>query len=234
MYCKKCGFITKGKEKKCPYCGNIYSDMSYIDQKKVYFNWLEISPRQIINICLINIFFLLIIIDAILFANSKVNYHITPWTFIVIFSILIIFNSFVPLNRKRFNYLFLKSVFFLIFSGIFLMYSYAGGNFLKAEVTHNVFGYYYPIGMMVIVFLGIIKVFAQQKYNMLSTFFYVLISVIFSTVLFILTMTNSFGLAADTTTNIINIISFAFVLLISFNNLIFSYLRIKSKFSIRG
>ena len=128
----------------------------------------------------------------------------------------------------------MKSIIVLILSGFFLIYSYAGKNFVNESITHSIFGYYYPIGLVLIMTLGTISIFFKKNYNMLSAFICVLVSIFISIALLILTLTNVFELSNDAITKTINIFCFAFVILISINNLFLTYLKIKSKFSIRG
>lgn len=234
MYCEKCGFITKGKEQFCPYCGHEYKTLNPLNRKKKYFNWLEISPKQIINILSLNIFFILCSISVIIKYNANNYSHIMPWSFIVIFGFLIAFNYYINLKEKKSSHLFLKLILFLIISGALLSVSYGGNAFETEKCTHFVFGYYFPIGIGIIIFLNFLRLFVEKQCNLISVFFSALTLTILSLLLFILTLNNVFQLASDFITQLINIISFSLVVLIFFNSVVFAYMKLKHNLSILG
>ncbi len=234
MYCKKCGFITKGKESKCPYCGTEYETSEKLNQKLFLFDWLEISPRQIINLVLINIFIIIAVVDLILSINLSLNYHLTPWAFAGIFAFLLIFNGIVSGASISSGISFLKTFLYVLFLGGIILISYQNQKLLNYPSYVFVLGFLYPIGVFVITLVRSIKTFAEKKYNMLSSVFCSCFTITLSSVLFAFALTNTFQLGDDMATRLVCILSFAFVLLVSFNSAVFSYIKIKSKFTAQG
>ncbi len=234
MYCKKCGFITKGKETRCPYCGSEYETSEKLNQKLFLFDWLEISPRQIINLILINIFIVIAVIDLILNINLSLNYHLSPWAFAAIFAFLLIFNGIVSGASISSGLTFLKTFCYVLFLGGIILISYHNQKLFDYSSPVFVLGFLYPIGVFAITLVRSIKTFMQKKYNMLSSIFCSCFTITLSTILFVFALTNTFHLGDDVATRLVCILSFSFVLLVSFNSAVFSYIKIKSKFSSQG
>lgn len=72
MKCNCCGFVTRGNELKCPYCGEPYEKPYFLDKDVFFFNWFYVSMKSIIFVLSVNIFAIALILDVVI---SSVNNH---------------------------------------------------------------------------------------------------------------------------------------------------------------
>lgn len=252
MYCSKCGFITKGNEANCPYCGTNFVNGRKLDQKIYFLNWFEITPRQILSIAAINLFILAIVIDIIILNTLGTSFHVTPWAFMAIFMPLYFLDVFAPKNNIR-KFLFFKTLF--LFSAfpplLFISYGWDSTIFFNTNLVLLSFGFYYPILCVTLLSAGLLRFIFIKNFNSFSTILYVLISLFFVTGIFISTFVPSsvFSQGAlienpiyqltinqqiQRAANICVDISFAICVLFFINTIIFIVLKLKSAFSIRS
>lgn len=239
MYCRKCGFITKGIEDRCPYCGAKFIKDKKIDEKIFMFSWFEVSIRQIIFLIAFNLFALFCILDLVLiYASPLINFHITPWSFLSIFGILYLFNEFIYPSNNTNRYLFLKTLGLAISFSTLFMVSYPswieGYTLFNKSSLVLTFGYFYPCFITMLFLVSAIRFIVLKNFNVFSTFFYVSFLLVFSLVLFILTFIDGVGLNSDNIAKLIIYINFALTLVFSINALIFAVFRMKSRFSTKS
>lgn len=194
MYCKECNFIMRGVGTKCPYCGSYFEKEQFLDKRVNLFNWLFLTVRQLLFIISFNIFVILMIIDIILVNAAEINIHLTPWAFIIIFSLSFIICDFLLKSANKNKLLFLKSFTILLIFSILMMVSYQNEQIFEIENKILLLGYYYPLVILFEFFTGIVRFLTIKKFNIFSTSIYVLILVIFSTILFILSFVSKIGL----------------------------------------
>lgn len=257
MYCHKCGFITKGVEDKCPYCGTPFSKPAPLDEKRFMLRWAEISTRQLISIIIANLFALICIIDiALVFLGPRHNYHLSPWAFLSLFGALFLINEAIAPRQNSNRLLFLKAFGFGLAFMLILMFSYPSWVRMSPEGTQVsaigaggyppyfplfgmssyslCFGYIAPVFLSLLFLFGLARYIAIKNFNVFSTFFYVLILLVCSAVLFIMTFIPQCGLSRDENSCIIIYVCFALNLLCAINAGIFSSLRMKSRFATKG
>lgn len=239
MYCHKCGFITKGIETKCPYCGTKFADDKKIDQKFYMFNWFEVSPRQLISIVCFNVFALMCILDLVfIYAYPEINYHLTPYSFLAIFGVLFLFNEFIYPSNNINKLLFLKYIGFCLAFSILMMISYPawidGFELFGKDTFLLAFGYFYPCMITFAFIFGGVRLLVIKNYNVFSTFFYVLLLNLMSLVLFILSFINGLPFKEDSICLLFIYVNFAITVIFSLNALIFTIYRMKSRFSIKS
>lgn len=234
MYCKKCGFITKGDETKCPYCGTELYQEDGIDKKICFFDWFEISIRKLICVILFDLFATTAVVDIVLISIFGIDIHLTPWSFLLIFGAIFAFGEISISSKKTNRFLLLKSLlYFTAFSVLFIL-SYPpwlGYAFFGKSSFILVFGYYFPIMVALHFVLGFTRFFIIRNFNAFSTFFYVLILMLFSATLFVLDFIPAVGLALDVGAKWTINISFALSVLFSINAAMFSIFFLKSRFS---
>jgi hypothetical protein len=234
MYCKKCGFITKGDETKCPYCGAALDQEGGIDRKICVFDWFEISIRKLICVILFDLFATIALVDVLLISILGIEIHLAPWAFLVIFGTIFAFNEIGLSNKNTNRFLLLKSLlYFTAFAVLFILsypswngYAYFGkSSFILA------FGYYFPTMVVLHFFLGFTRFFLKKNFNAFSAFFYVIILTLFSSSLFFLVFIPAAGLTFDEGAKWMINVSFAASLLFSINAMMFSVFFLKSRFS---
>lgn len=230
MYCKKCGFITRGHEKSCPYCGEIYEPKGKYDKPITFLNWFEISPRVLVELILTNIYIILVIADIILIygLDNSINVHLSFYGFIAIYGLIFIFHDFLfPKDRRR-NFYFLKTYSFVVLAGIIMMLSFPSWNndllpLINISSFNFCFGYLYPSLIIFLVLTGTCHFFIHKFFNIFSTVFYVLILIFSGLTLFIMAFFPSLGF------NTINRI----LIYISFGTAIFTMINLAIVFSLK-
>ncbi len=229
MYCTKCGFVTRGIEEKCPYCGTNFVPEKKIDHKLMFLGWLEVSPRQLVKLVCFNLIFAAVVVDLILnFGFDVTHLHFTPWMFFGVCSFLFLFNGLIFRNRKPKVY-FLNSLGFIFTFLATLILSYQNATLYGHDLLFWSFGCILPIYVLVVYLCSTIYFIVKRKYNIWSTFFYLIILFLISTTLFVFTLVNLFGIKDSTFASVINYVSFVASLISIINGFILSYLQIKSK-----
>lgn len=236
MYCKECNFIMRGVGTKCPYCGSYFEKEQFLDKRVNLFNWLFLTVRQLLFIISFNIFVILMIIDIILVNAAEINIHLTPWAFIIIFSLSFIICDFLLKSANKNKLLFLKSFTILLIFSILMMVSYQNEQIFEIEIENKILllGYYYPLVILFEFFTGIVRFLTIKKFNIFSTSIYVLILVIFSTILFILSFVSKIGLQQIPQVRLLIYICFAISIVVALNVLTLSILKMRSRVSIEG
>ena len=234
MYCKECNFIMRGVGTKCPYCGSYFEKEQFLDKRVNLFNWLFLTVRQLLFIISFNIFVILMIIDIILVNAAEINIHLTPWAFIIIFSLSFIICDFLLKSANKNKLLFLKSFTILLIFSILMMVSYQNEQIFEIENKILLLGYYYPLVILFEFFTGIVRFLTIKKFNIFSTSIYVLILVIFSTILFILSFVSKIGLQQIPQARLLIYICFAISIVVALNVLTLSILKMRSRISIEG
>lgn len=234
MYCKECNFIMRGVGTKCPYCGSYFEKEQFLDKRVNLFNWLFLTVRQLFFIISFNIFVILMIIDIILVNAAEINIHLTPWAFIIIFSLSFIICDFLLKSANKNKLLFLKSFTILLIFSILMMVSYQNEQIFEIENKILLLGYYYPLVILFEFFTGIVRFLTIKKFNIFSTSIYVLILVIFSTILFILSFVSKIGLQQIPQARLLIYICFAISIVVALNVLTLSILKMRSRVSIEG
>lgn len=240
MYCKKCGFISKGTETKCMYCGTPFTEEKKIDDKMYVLKWCALTTRQLITILCFNAFVVFFITDIILiFAfDQTYNYHLTPWSFLAIFGLLFIFNEFIMPSNNKNRLLFIKATSFFISFSILFMLSYPswieGYKLLNYSSFFISFGYFYPSVIILIYIVGLIRFIIKRNYNVFSNFFYISFLFIWSLILFILTFIPSIEFYKDMACKLFIYICFAVSCLFAVNGLVLAILKMNTKFNNRG
>ncbi len=234
MYCKECNFIMRGVGTKCPYCGSYFEKEQFLDKRVNLFNWLFLTVRQLLFIISFNIFVILMIIDIILVNAAEINIHLTPWAFIIIFSLSFIICDFLLKSANKNKLLFLKSFTILLIFSILMMVSYQNEQIFEIENKILLLGYYYPLVILFEFFTGIVRFLTIKKFNIFSTSIYVLILVIFSTILFILSFVSKIGLQQIPQARLLIYICFAISIVVALNVLTLSILKMRSRVSIEG
>ena len=234
MYCKECNFIMRGVGTKCPYCGSYFEKEQFLDKRVNLFNWLFLTVRQLLFIISFNIFVILMIIDIILVNAAEINIHLTPWAFIIIFSLSFIICDFLLKSANKNKLLFLKSFTILLIFSILMMVSYQNEQIFEIENKILLLGYYYPLVILFEFFTGIVRFLSIKKFNIFSTSIYVLILVIFSTILFILSFVSKIGLQQIPQARLLIYICFAISIVVALNVLTLSILKMRSRVSIEG
>ena len=230
MYCRNCKFIVKGPATRCPYCGSEFEKPEFLDKKIYLFHWVYLSVRQLLFIISVNLYVLFLIADIILMQMS-INIHLMFYGFIAIFGLLIILCDFVLKSVNKNKMMFLKSFIFFSFISVLLSLSYRNDIFGKS-IEVFLFGYYYPIVILIEFFSGMIKFLVIKKFNLFSTFFYVLFLVVFSTVLFILTFVGHNPFQQDIYACLLIYISFALSIVMAVNALVLGVLKMQSAVNI--
>ena len=234
MYCKECNFIMRGVGTKCPYCGSYFEKEQFLDKRVNLFNWIFLTVRQLLFIISFNIFVILMIIDIILVNAAEINIHLTPWAFIIIFSLSFIICDFLLKSANKNKLLFLKSFTILLIFSILMMVSYQNEQIFEIENKILLLGYYYPLVILFEFFTGIVRFLTIKKFNIFSTSIYVLILVIFSTILFILSFVSKIGLQQIPQARLLIYICFAISIVVALNVLTLSILKMRSRVSIEG
>ena len=241
MYCQKCGFITKGIETKCPYCGAKFVQDNKIDQKFYVFHSFEISIRQIIFIVCLNLFALLCILDLVfIYAVPKINYHLTPYGFLGIFGFLFLFNELIFKSVNKNRLLFLKYIGYCLGFSILMMISYPSWinadefKLFGLDLFTLTFGYFYPVMVICGFVFGAIRLLVIKNFNVFSTFFYILLLDIFSLILFILSFIDTLPFVNEPIALLLIYINFAVSIIFSLNALVFTIYRMKSRFSLKS
>lgn len=234
MYCKECNFIMRGVGTKCPYCGSYFEKEQFLDKRVNLFNWLFLTVRQLLFIISFNIFVILMIIDIILVNAAEINIHLTPWAFIIIFSLSFIICDFLLKSANKNKLLFLKSFTILLIFSILMMVSYQNEQIFEIENKILLLGYYYPLVILFEFFTGIVRFLTIKKFNIFSTSIYVLILVIFPTILFILSFVSKIGLQQIPQARLLIYICFAISIVVALNVLTLSILKMRSRVSIEG
>ena len=234
MYCKECNFIMRGVGTKCPYCGSYFEKEQFLDKRVNLFNWLFLTVLQLLFIISFNIFVILMIIDIILVNAAEINIHLTPWAFIIIFSLSFIICDFLLKSANKNKLLFLKSFTILLIFSILMMVSYQNEQIFEIENKILLLGYYYPLVILFEFFTGIVRFLTIKKFNIFSTSIYVLILVIFSTILFILSFVSKIGLQQIPQARLLIYICFAISIVVALNVLTLSILKMRSRVSIEG
>ena len=234
MYCKECNFIMRGVGTKCPYCGSYFEKEQFLDKRVNLFNWFFLTVRQLLFIISFNIFVILMIIDIILVNAAEINIHLTPWAFIIIFSLSFIICDFLLKSANKNKLLFLKSFTILLIFSILMMVSYQNVQIFEIENKILLLGYYYPLVILFEFFTGIVRFLTIKKFNIFSTSIYVLILVIFSTILFILSFVSKIGLQQIPQARLLIYICFAISIVVALNVLTLSILKMRSRVSIEG
>ena len=234
MYCKECNFIMRGVGTKCPYCGSYFEKEQFLDKRVNLFNWLFLTVRQLLFFFFFNIFVILMIIDIILVNAAEINIHLTPWAFIIIFSLSFIICDFLLKSANKNKLLFLKSFTILLIFSILMMVSYQNEQIFEIENKILLLGYYYPLVILFEFFTGIVRFLTIKKFNIFSTSIYVLILVIFSTILFILSFVSKIGLQQIPQARLLIYICFAISIVVALNVLTLSILKMRSRVSIEG
>lgn len=234
MYCKECNFIMRGVGTKCPYCGSYFEKEQFLDKRVNLFNWLFLTVRQLLFIISFNIFVILMIIDIILVNAAEINIHLTPWAFIIIFSLSFIICDFLLKSANKNKLLFLKSFTILLIFSILMMVSYQNEQIFEIENKILLLGYYYPLVILFEFFTGIVRFLTIKKFNIFSTSIYVLILVIFSTILFILSFVSKIELQQIPQARLLIYICFAISIVVALNVLTLSILKMRSRVSIEG
>ncbi|MFR5892048.1 MAG: hypothetical protein ACLUG4_06185 [Bacilli bacterium] len=121
----------------------------------------------------------------------------------------------------------------LIFS-ILMMVSYQNEQIFEIENKILLLGYYYPLVILFEFFTGIVRFLTIKKFNIFSTSIYVLILVIFSTILFILSFVSKIGLQQIPQARLLIYICFAISIVVALNVLTLSILKMRSRVSIEG
>lgn len=234
MYCKECNFIMRGVGNKCPYCGSYFEKEQFLDQRINFFNWLFLTVKQLLFILALNIFVIFMIVDIILVIAVEINIHLTPWSFLVIFTILFFMCDFILKSANKNKLLFLKSFLILIIFSILIMISYQKETVFNLEIEQKILllGYYYPLVILFEFLAGIVRFLTIKKFNIFSTFFYVLILVVFATVLFILSFVSEIGINSVPQARLLIYICFAISIVIAINVLALTILKMRSRVSI--
>ncbi len=224
MYCKECNFIMRGVGTKCPYCGTYFEKEQFLDKRVNLFNWLFLTIRQLLFIVSFNIFVILMIVDIILVNAAGINIHLTPWAFIVLFSLLFFICDFLLKSANKNKLLFLKSFTIFIIFSILMMVSYQNEQILKIEMENKILllGYYYPLVILFEFFAGIVRFLTIKRFN------------IFSTVLFILSFVSKIGLQQIPQARLLIYICFAISIVVALNVLTLTILKMRSRVSIEG
>ena len=170
MYCKECNFIMRGVGTKCPYCGSYFEKEQFLDKRVNLFNWLFLAVRQLLFIISFNIFVILMIIDIILVNAAEINIHLTPWAFIIIFSLSFIICDFLLKSANKNKLLFLKSFTILLIFSILMMVSYQNEQIFEIENKILLLGYYYPLVILFEFFTGIVRFLTIKKFNICFNF----------------------------------------------------------------
>lgn len=107
---------------------------------------------------------------------------------------------------------------------------------LKIEMENKILllGYYYPLVILFEFFAGIVRFLTIKRFNIFSTSIYVLILVIFSTVLFILSFVSKIGLQQIPQARLLIYICFAISIVVALNVLTLTILKMRSRVSIEG
>jgi membrane protein len=224
----------RGVGTKCPYCGSYFEKEQFLDKRVNLFNWLFLTVRQLLFIISFNIFVILMIIDIILVNAAEINIHLTPWAFIIIFSLSFIICDFLLKSANKNKLLFLKSFTILLIFSILMMVSYQNEQIFEIENKILLLGYYYPLVILFEFFTGIVRFLTIKKFNIFSTSIYVLILVIFSTILFILSFVSKIGLQQIPQARLLIYICFAISIVVALNVLTLSILKMRSRVSIEG
>jgi hypothetical protein len=226
----------RGVGTKCPYCGTYFEKEQFLDKRVNLFNWLFLTIRQLLFIVSFNLFVILMIVDIILVNAAGINIHLTPWAFIVLFSLLFFICDFLLKSANKNKLLFLKSFTIFIIFSILMMVSYQNEQILKIEMENKILllGYYYPLVILFEFFAGIVRFLTIKRFNIFSTSIYVLILVIFSTVLFILSFVSKIGLQQIPQARLLIYICFAISIVVALNVLTLTILKMRSRVSIEG
>ena len=231
MKCNCCGFVTRGNELKCPYCGEPYEKPYFLDKDVFFFNWFYVSMKSIIFVLSVNIFAIALILDVVI---SSVNNHspiVYPFIFFVTFMSLYILTNFILKTRKNrhklLNYLLIVTIFSVLFT-----FAYANNNnIFNAHLNsyQMMIGYFYPISIDIAVVVGIIRFLVKEQYDILKIFSFSILLFVFSAFYFGISFIPSLKLHSNTISNLIIYLSFAFTALISFNALLICKFRLSNK-----
>ncbi len=234
MYCKKCGFITRGNENSCPYCGETYDTKGKYDKPISFVNWFEISPRVLVDLILTNLYIIFVITDIVLIygIDNSTNLHLSFYSFICIYGLIFIINDLLFPKERRRNFYFLKTYFFVILSGFIMMLSFPSWNndllpIINISSFHFCFGYLYPCLIIFLVLAGTFHFFIHKFFNIFATVFYILILIFSGLALFIMAFFPDLGF--NNVNRILIYISFGTAIFTMINLAIIFYLKLRSK-----
>lgn len=229
MYCKKCGFISRGIEEKCMYCGTPYLPEKKYDHKIMFMGWLESSPRQIVKMLTYNLVFIACIVEFILNLGYGIkNIHVAPWTYAGLMGALFIVNDILFRSHRPKMY-FLKSFGFYVTFALLSILSYGNMTVGGHDLLFWCFGIVSPSYIIAVYVISAIYFIVKKKYNLWSTFFYMLLLSALSIMLFVFTLCNVCGIKNSDAASIINYVSFISTIIAILNGFMLSYFQIKSK-----
>lgn len=240
MYCKNCGFITRGHETSCPYCGTKYEKEKFYDQRFIFCNWFETSIHTLVNIAATNLFLIFVILDLILYfvPSIKANYNLSFYGFVIIYGLVFIVNDLIFAKDYHRNFYFLKVYGYVIVASIIMMLSFPSWDAtikpafdifsLTGTSSFSIsFGYVYPCLIIGLILVGTIRFIAYRNLNIFSSFFYVLILLCSSLIIFIMSFFDVLGFSDIQ--RILIYISFGLTIIVLLNCAIFFTLKFRTR-----
>ena len=205
MHCKKCNFIVKGNEAYCPYCGSKYEEEVFLSKKIHFLGWMYVSVRQLIFLISMNFILLATVFDLLAFYLKGIEAHTTPFVFLAIFAIYLFIDICIRPKNKVAKFTFIKLNTLVICFSLLFYGSYFNDNFLnlgKGTFT-LIIAYFYPIFLTSLLLLGIARYIITKKANLFSPFFYLLYTIGFILIPFILSFIPGLEIHNDITARII-------------------------------
>lgn len=238
MYCRHCGFITKGVESKCPYCGTPYVEEDRLDKKRFPFNWFAISLRQTLFLLGANAFLICSILDAVLaLSGPKENFHLSFYSYVLSFGVLFLLNEFIIPKKGVPRLFFYKAMSYFLGGAAVFMLSFPSFGQSPDRIYGYTsfslcFGFFFPCLIMATLLIGGIRYLLARRFNVWGVFVYLLFLFLFSAICF--AMTFFYDYENDSLASLLNYVCFGVTCLFGFNALIFSIFRLKTKFGVRG
>lgn len=230
MKCKNCGFITHGKEIKCPYCGEKYDSEFFLDKEINILNWFYLSSRTLINIIGINLFLIGTIIDIFICNYLHEPYYYFPYIFLVIFGILILMNN-LFLKSNKSNHIFLKLLLLSIVFSLMFGFVYHGEDIYHTSFNawQILLGYYYPITLVMNSIINMISIMMKKKLDTLTMLLTNGALILCSILTFSLSFLPSLQLHQVDSARLMIGICYSILALIVFNSIVLIIMKLKCK-----
>lgn len=231
MYCCKCGFITKGKDLLCPYCGSKYQKEKKLDKRIVISNWLNLTILQIIKIIVLNLFFAISIIEYFLYLYKSINYHLCPWIFLLFSFAIFLLSVFFSSSNSNHKNLWIKLMLISVIFGILSFFSYYNQNLFGIKSSLLIIGLFYPISFLIIQISCVISKLINKKYDAIKIILEIIVFFCSSLVLLMFDIANLFNIQSTMFSNVLIIANFTVSFFIMVNMIALLIIGIRSNFS---
>jgi len=231
MKCKNCGFISRGKEKFCPYCNEPLEEVSFLEKQVNLFNWFYISIRSILFILFSNVFVITLIAEIVVnLIIKETTIHLYPFVFFGLMTFLLIFDNIFVKNSSK-AWAFWKGNAIVIITSLLLAASFKGGALFNNSITVWQFnlGYFYPISFLFIMLTSIIYFLVSKKFDLVLMVTGTILMMILSGVVFGLSFIHALDIPSLPYSRLICDVSFGVIMFAAVDALIFCGFRLKNK-----